>query len=69
MNMISLNVKGYDAANSRDTIDSILVSIFNIKTITDSNLGTNEKSEIKFIDDSHIYVIESKEKILELFNS
>lgn len=68
MNMINLHKQGVDPVSGRSIVENIIVNIFTIKTIEDSGFSTKEKTKINFIDDSHIYVINAKEDIMDLFN-
>lgn len=69
MNMVSLKINGYDSSSEREVVKNIIVNIFTIKTIEDTSFSNNNITRIKFVDDSELLVINSKEEIMELFNS
>lgn len=69
MNMVSLKINGYDNSSERMVVKNIIVNIFTIKTIEDTGFSNNDITRIKFVDGSELLVINSKEEIMELFNS
>ena len=69
MNMVSLKINGYDNSSEIMVVKNIIVNIFNIKTIEDTGFNNNDITRIKFVDGSDLFVINSKEEIMELFNS
>lgn len=69
MNMVSLKINGYDNSSEIMVVKNIIVNIFTIKTIEDTGFNNNDITRIKFVDGSDLFVINSKEEIMELFNS
>lgn len=69
MNMVSLKINGYDNSSEIMVVKNIIVNIFTIKTIEDTGFSNNDITRIKFVDGSDLFVINSKEEIMELFNS
>lgn len=66
--MIIVTRNRFNDEGTEDINESISINANNINIVEDSWLETREKSRIIFNDGSSIYIIESKEQIVNLIN-
>lgn len=66
--MIIVTRNRFNDEGTEDINEPISINANNINIVEDSGLETREKSRIIFNDGSSIYIIESKEQIVNLIN-